>query len=228
MLINGQPFTVSTERYDNLRLLRASAANCALLPEFRPVRYPHSTYIWQLLYHGFFCQGICCFLAGNFVLYLVGLFYSYNAASLFIAMTDSNLLRRIFRQDPDPLDSFYVHGLLFEFSGADDEEDIFYYDISRDEFRLSFFCGIDTTYNCNPSSNLDFVHFTWLNYECFTFAKYCLTFVRCDYPSLPELVCLKHYRAESDGWRDDIHCHSCVVRFQNRLRPLTRCQRPDA
>ena len=54
-----------------------------------------------------------------------------------------------------------------------------------------------------------------------------MTFVRRDCPSLPELLCLKYYRAESDGWRDSIHCGSCVARLQNRLRPMTRCLRPN-
>jgi len=161
MLINGQPFTVSTERYDNLRRLRASDGSCTLFPEFRPVRFPHSTYIRRFLYYCFFCQGICCFLAGNLVLYMAGLFDSYNAASLFIAMTDSPMLRRIFRQDPDPLDNFHLHGFLFEFLRTDDDEDIFYYDIPCGEFKMSFaFCGIDTADNCNPFSNLDLVHCT--------------------------------------------------------------------
>jgi len=165
MLINGQPFTVSTIRNDSLRRLRASAGNCTLLPEFRPVRFPHRTYIWRLLYHGFFCHGICCFLAGNFMLYMAGIFNAYANASLFMALTESPLLRRIFRQDLDPLDNFYIHGFLFEFSGADDDEDIFYYDISFGDFRMSFvFYGIDTTDNCDTFSNLDFVQFIWLNY----------------------------------------------------------------
>jgi len=220
MPINGQPFTVSTIRNDNLRRLRASAGNYTLLPEFRPVRFPHSTYVWRLLHHGF-CHGICCFLAGNFVLYMAGVFNSFTSASLFIAMTVSPLLRRIFRQDPDPLDNFYIHGFLFEYSDADVDEVIFYYDVSCGDFRMPFaFYAIDTTDNSDTSSNLDFVQFIWINYERFNFAKYCLTFVRRDYFSLTEL-CLKYYRAESDGWRDSIHCGSCVTRFQNRLRPMT-------
>jgi len=98
-------------------------------------------------------------------------------------MTESPLLRRIFRQDPDPLHNFYIHGFLFEFAGADDE-DIFYYDISRDDFRMTFvFYGIDTTANCDISSNLDFVRFIWLNYERFNFVKYSMTFVHRYYPS---------------------------------------------
>jgi hypothetical protein len=71
------------------------------------------------------------------------------------------------------------------------------------------------------------VQFSWQNYELFNFAKYCMAFVRRDYPSLPELLCLKYYMAESDGWRDNIHCDLCVARYQNRLRPMTRCLRPN-
>jgi len=44
MLLNGQPFNVSTIRNVSLRRLRAYAGNCNLLPEFRPVRFPHSKY----------------------------------------------------------------------------------------------------------------------------------------------------------------------------------------
>jgi len=82
------------------------------------------------------------------------------------------------------------------------------------------FYGIDTIDNCDTSSNLEYVRFIRLNYECFNFVKYSMTFVRRDYPSLPKLLCLKYYRAESDGWRDNIHCGSCVTRYQNRLRHM--------
>jgi len=129
-------------------------------------------------------------------------------------MTHSPLLRRIFRQEPDPLDNFYIHGFLLEFVGADDDEDIFYYDISCDDFKMTFvFCGIGTSANCDTSSNLDFIRFVWLNYESFNFVKYFMNFFRRDYPSPPELLCLKYYRVESDGWRDNVHYGSCVTRY---------------
>jgi len=204
MLINGRPFTVSTERFDTIRRMRASAGNSPLLPEFRPVRFPHDAIIWQLLYNCFYCQdmllsrGTVCTLHG-------GCFRDYNTASLFIAMTDSAFLRLIFRQHPDPLDNFYIHGFLFVFLEADDED--IYYDISCGEFNMTFaFAKIETTGNCNPFSNLDFVHFIWTNYERFTFGKYCLTFIPRNEPDLPGVVCVKHHRAESEGWRNDIHC----------------------
>jgi hypothetical protein len=70
MLVNGQPFNVSAIRNVGLRRLRADAGNCTLLTEFRPVGYPHSRYTWHLLYHGFFCHGICCFPTGSFAFYM--------------------------------------------------------------------------------------------------------------------------------------------------------------
>ena len=198
-----------------------------MLPEFRPVRFPHDAIIWQLLYNCFYCQDICCFLAGQFVLYMAGVFETYNTACLFIAMR-IRLLGLIIRQHSDPLDNFYIHGFLFVFLEADDEEDIFYYDISCGEFNMTFaLAKIETTGTCNPSSNLDFVHFIWTNYERFTFGKYCLTFIPRDEPDLPRMVCLKHHRAESEWWRNDIHCPVCVTRFQTNLRRLANCQRPN-
>jgi hypothetical protein len=171
MLVNGQPFNVFTIRNVALRRLRADAGNCTLLPEFRPVRFPHSRYIWRLLWHGFFCQGICCFLTGAFVLYMVGVFSSYTYASLFIAMTLS-LAASQFPTRSWPLGQFLHPQISLEYVDVD-ADDIFYYDISSYNFRMSFaFCMVDSTTNCDTSSNLDFVRFIWQNYERFKFVKY--------------------------------------------------------
>ena len=86
MLINGRPFAVSTERFDILRRMCPSAGTSPLLSEFRPVRFPYDADIWQLLYKCSYSQGICCFLAGQFVLYMAGTFQTFNAASLFITL----------------------------------------------------------------------------------------------------------------------------------------------
>ena len=162
---------VSTERFDILRRMRASAGTSPLLPEFRPVRFPYDADIWELLYKCFYSQGICCFLAGQFVLYMAGIFQTFNATSLFIAMTNSPFLQLLFRLSPEPLDIFYFKEFLFVFLEADDE-DILYYDISRGEFDMTIaIVRIETTGYCDPTSNLDFVHFIWSNYERFTFAN---------------------------------------------------------
>jgi len=79
-------------------------------------------------------------------------------------MTGSLLLHLIFRRCPDPLDRFNVHGFHFEFVGADDDRDIFYDTISRNDFRMMFVIyGLDTSSDCDTSSKLDFLRFIWLN-----------------------------------------------------------------
>jgi len=118
---------VFTERFDILRRMRASAGTSPLLPEFRPVRFPCDADIWQLLYKCFYSQGLCCFLAGQFVLHMAGIFQTFNAASLFIATTNSLFLQLLFRLSPEPLDIFYFKEFLFVFLEADDEEDILRY-----------------------------------------------------------------------------------------------------
>jgi len=228
MLINGRPFTVSTERFDILRRMRASAGTSPLLPEFRPVRFPYDDDIYQLLFKCFYSQGICCFLAGQFVLYMAGIFHTFTTASLFIAMNNSPFLQLLFWLSPEPIDIFYFKEFLFVFLQADDEEDILYYNISRGQFDMTIaIVRIETTGYCEPSSNLDFVHFIWSNYERFTFAKYCLTFIPREEPDLAKLACLTHYRAESEGWRNDIHCPACFASYQTNLRRFTHCLRPD-
>jgi len=188
--------------------MRTSAGNSPLLPEFRPVRFPYDADIWQLLHRCFYSQGICCFLAGQFVLYMAGIFQTFNTASLFIAMTNSPFLQLLFRLSPEPLDIFYFKEFLFVFLETD--EDILYYDISRGEFDMTIaIVRIETTGYCDPTSNLDFVHFIRSNYERFTFAKYCLAFIPREEPDLPKLACLTRYKAESEGWRNDIHCPAC-------------------
>ena len=229
MLVDGLSFPATTIRYDDLRGLRTAAGNSALLPTFTPVDFPHNRHIWRLLYNCFFCHDICSYLTGTFVLFMAGIFNHYTSASIFVAMSNSPIVRRIFRKEPQPLGSFYIHGFLFTYLDDDDNTpDIFYYDVSCGDFKMTIiFYGIDTTPACEPSSNLDFVHFIWTYYERYHFAKYCLTLVNRDYPSLPELVCLKYYRAESCGWRDFSLCVDCVNGLQTRLRPFTGCVHPD-
>ena len=125
MLINGRPFTVSTERFDILRRMRASAGNTPLFPEFRPVRFPHGDDVHQLLFKCFYSPGICCFLARQFVLYMAGIFHTFHTASLFKAMNNSPFLQLLFRLSPKPIDVFYFKEFLFIFMEADDEDDIF-------------------------------------------------------------------------------------------------------
>jgi len=228
MLVNGLPFPATSTHYDDLRSLRASAGNGTLLPTFTPQDFPHSRYIWRLLYHCFFCHGVCSFLTGSFVLFMAGIFNVYTSASIFVAMSESSIVKHIFRKEAEPPSSFYIHGFHFQYLNDDEDADVVYYDISCDDFNVTFiFYGTDTTPNCDLSSNLDFVHFIWARYERFHFSKYCLAIVRRDYSALPELLCLKYYRAESCGWRDSTLCGEYSTDVKTRLRPMTGCVHPD-
>jgi hypothetical protein len=153
-----------------------------------------------VLYNCFFCQGICCFLTGTFVLYTAGIFDSFSRISLFMALTDSPLIRCIFQRGSDPLPCFYIHNYLFSIRHSGANADIEHYMVSHGDFKMKFcIFGIDTTPNCNAESNLDFVSFIWKNLDRYDFIKYSIILVRRAYLSLPELLCLKYYRAESGG-----------------------------
>jgi hypothetical protein len=96
-----------------------------------------------------------------------------------------------------------------------DNADIVHYIVSCGNFCMKFcIYGIDTTANCDTNSNLDFISFIRQNLDRFDFVKYAMTLVRREYLSLPEL-CLKYYRAESGGWRTDVHCATCITKFSH-------------
>jgi len=45
--------------------------------------------------------------------------------------------------------------------------------------------------------------------------------------SRPELMFLKHYRVESDGWKDKGHCAPCIDNHQEVLLPFHACDLSD-
>jgi hypothetical protein len=176
MLVNGEPFTASTNIHDCLKQLWSSVGNCTILPEFKPSRFPYHTHIWRLLYNGFFCQGICCFLSGSFVLYTAGIFDSFSGITLLVALSDAPLIRCIFQRGSDPQPCFYIHNYLFTFSRTGANADIVHYMVSHGDFRMKFcIFGIDTTPNCNTDSNLEFILFIWKYLDRFDFIKYSIT-----------------------------------------------------
>lgn len=88
------------------------------------------------------------------------------------------------------------------------------------------FVGIDITTQCNPLSNLDFFHYFWDNHQRFIFHKYAITIVPSTSANTPpQMLCLQHYRARSDGWRDIGQCDDCVNEHQLLLLPYTDCSK---
>jgi len=95
-----------------------------------------------------------------------------------------------------------------------------------------FFFGVTTTQDCGPESALDMVQFCWdyaerfnsIKYAVVLLPKFCyrLPFGYC----MPRLICLRYFRALSDGWRDELSCLSCISEYRRLLRPHVNCQRP--
>jgi hypothetical protein len=142
-----------------------------------------------------------------------------------MALTDSPLIRCMFKRGSDPLPCFYIHNYLFTFRHSGANADIVQYMVSHGDFKMEFcIFGIDTTPNCNTESNLDFVLFIWKNRDRYDFMKYSTTLVRRVYLSLPELLCLKYYRAESGGWRTDIHCSTSIAKYHSTFGHLLPSQ----
>jgi len=87
--------------------------------------------------------------------------------------------------------------------------------------------GIDTTKHCGPLSNIDLVHFVWENFIRFSYKKYALTLSPRG-SALPELVFLKHYRVESDAWKDKANCDDCVVSWPTMSASVTTFKDGDS
>jgi hypothetical protein len=131
---------------------------------------------------------------------------------------------------------FIYQNFHFHFVNREPNSDIVFYDVNERgnpaiHLRLVFF-GVTTTQGCGPESSLDLVQFCWDYAESFKSIKYSLVvlpkfcyrrpFGYC----LPRLICLRYYRALSDGWRDELDCRPCISEYQSLLLPFVGCQHP--
>jgi hypothetical protein len=87
--------------------------------------------------------------------------------------------------------------------------------------------GINTSQPCGPSSNLVFVHFFWRHADRISLHKYALTLFRPTRDSEPMMLCLKYYRATTDGWKDTSNCDTCLKENQQHAQPYSYCILPD-
>jgi len=85
----------STRYLDTYNLLRAIAGRTSWFAEFQPVQFPAVETIYLLLLE-FFHHNICCHLAGTSVSFVVGVYNTFKAASLYVVLTDTPLLNLIF------------------------------------------------------------------------------------------------------------------------------------
>lgn len=237
MVVNEKQFDVSTSYLDTHNQLRSFAGSASWFTEFCPLRFPAEETIHRLLFE-FYCHGLCCFLTGTFVYCAAGILNSFRAAALFIALMDTPLIRLIFQRGPGTIQNFSIKAFGFTLMQSVPEEDIFIYHVTNGYFcMLIFFLGMDTSYGCDYRSSVDFVHLIRENLEQFSIKKYAITLLPSeDAPTPPRLpyasptdtrlLCLKYYRAASDGRRDSGSCDKCVNDYRLSLQPLSGCHQP--
>jgi hypothetical protein len=93
-----------------------------------------------------------------------------------------------------------------------------------------FVFGIDGYKNCGTLSNVDFKYFVWQNSERSSSKQYAITLIPSDIISLstpPMLLCLKYYRAASDGWKDAVNYDICDEQYQACVRTQRGCSQPE-
>ena len=104
-----------------------------------------------------------------------------------------------------------------------------------------FVFGIDVSTPCGPLSNVDFTYLVLQNFERISSKQYAITLIPSNLdsfltpPSLidstslstPRFLCLKYYRAASDGWRDAGNCDVCVEQYQACVSTHCGCNLSD-
>ena len=118
--------------------------------------------------------------------------------------------------------------LLHLLTNADNAKlDLYHHMVTYKNVRVPVsIVGINTTKHCGPLSNIDLVHFVWGNFFHFGYKKYVLTLSpQGSAPS--ELVFLKHYRVETNAWKNKANCDDCVDIHRSMLCPLHACDLSD-
>ena len=103
-----------------------------------------------------------------------------------------------------------------------------------------FVFGMDVSTRCGLVLNVDFTFFVWQNFERISSKQYAITLIPSDInslstpPSLLDLtslstpgLCLKYYRAASDGWKEASNCDICVEQYQACVRTQCGCSLPE-
>ena len=113
--INGGNFDGSTTLLETNRRLRSLAGNISWFTEFQPIPCLERD-IFELLLLRLFQLNICCHLSGSFATCNAGVFHSYRAATLYVAMTDIPFVNLLFQKGPIEIEHFGLDEFWFSFS----------------------------------------------------------------------------------------------------------------
>ena len=149
-------------------------------------------------------------------------------------------MRLLFQRIDSP--TFHYSGFVFQLVHSVLEDVLFVYKITKHTFSMKVFVfSIDVSTPCGPLSNVDFTYFVWQNFERIYSKQYAITLIPSDIdsfsspPSLidptslstPRMLCLKYYRAASDGWKNASNCDDCVEQYQACVSTHCGCNLSD-
>ena len=231
MLVNGKAFegTVDYTGTDVLLKVCTGCSDMTCISQFVPSVFPNAQSIYKL-FLPLRSHRLCCFLTGTFVLYVAGRLDMYDGLTLILAMTHpavTPIIRWLFQKHQQLIPTFAIdHEFTFTLTNDDDVHlDLFHYFVSSEDINMPIsVLAIDTDKLCGPQSNIDLVHFTWENFIRFSYKRYGMAIAPQGVRSLlPELLFVKHYRVESDGWKDTGNCDVCVEHHKELLLPFHAC-----
>ena len=229
MKAGGKSFSRSTNMLNtNKHLQTKIGKNKIWFNQFRPVDFPEKDIVEQFLLK-LFKLNICCHIAGTFAAYSAGIFRSFGSFMLHVALTDDPFVNLLMQRGNLRTDVFYMDDFHFQFRDVHPphHRDIAIYTLTKDDFTVKLVViGFDTAAPCGPSSNADFAYFIFDNYEVFSFKKNCITTLPSEDDTDPTMLYLQSHRANSDGWRDNIFCSSCKIRFMDVLQIFALCKLP--
>ena len=226
MLLNGRCFDGSTEMMATYRLLRSTLGNATWFSEFpllndTNIEAAHRL-LSQLQRKG---NDLCCFLTDSYVYHLAGFHTDSSTAILFVALTDCIAVRLLFQRYDPRITTFHIHDFLFTLVDNGPYPNSFIYHVSSDQLSITLtVLGIAAVQSTNPLSNVDFVYYVWERLERFSFRRHALTLLPAIHEDDPSrLLCLRHYRARSDGWREFTDCRVCVSYEWHEIRHIVGC-----
>jgi len=97
--------------------------------------------------------------------------------------------------------NFTIGPFTFKLRGEENTSFI-NYEITHEDISIPFqIVAIDTSKECGPRSNLNFVDFIWNYLVLLKFKLYATVVILFD---TPRILYLKHHRAASEGWKTNL------------------------
>jgi hypothetical protein len=176
---------------------------------------------------------ICYHVGGIFPSYIAGVQTYFDVVTLFIALKNDPHINSMFQIGENPPAVFSIGPFEFALLHNASPGHVCQYHVKLgDETHIVACVDVDSV-ACGTECNAEFVNFVWEFNNMLCFRRYSMVFLPIpgtghgdNLDRNSQLLCLHHYRAESDGWAFTSGCASCATAFQNGVRHLVGCVAP--